>query len=61
MKKEKSQVNYRRGTRSESCKSCRYFEVKGPERCLKVLGRIEPQMLCDLYEPKGQSAPVLRS
>ncbi len=35
---------------ADHCGVCRYFEVRGPRQCLKVMGDIDPGFWCRLYE-----------
>jgi hypothetical protein len=52
-KRPKDEVHYRLGDKKDGyCRNCRFFERLGPKRCLKVQGRIEPEMTCDLFEAK---------
>lgn len=37
-----------------SCGGCEYFD--GQMACAQVAGNIDPQAVCDLFEPKGQDA-----
>ncbi len=34
----------------DDCSMCRYFEVRGPRQCLKVVGDIDPWYWCRLFE-----------
>ncbi len=34
----------------DRCGMCRYFEVRGPRQCLKVMGDIDPWYWCRLFE-----------
>ena len=52
-KRDKSSVNYRDATGSESCHSCRYsYGPKDDRRCKRVKGQIYPDDTCDLWEAK---------
>jgi len=50
----KEEANYRLGSGSERCGSCRFFE--SPAGCSKVAGLIRPIDVCDLFEPRSSRA-----
>lgn len=49
-KRDKSSVNYRRGTAARNCGNCRFMLADG--HCRKVKGMVEPDDVCDLWEAK---------
>jgi hypothetical protein len=46
----KDDVDYRPSFSGSRCGVCRYFEVRGPRQCLKVMGDISPWYWCRLFE-----------
>ena len=49
MRRPKEAVSYRRGQKTANCGLCEYYKNHA---CSKVLGTINPDMICDLYERK---------
>ncbi len=45
-KVSKESVDYGPAEGDDRCRLCRYFEVRGPEQCLKVMGDIDPWYWC---------------
>lgn len=52
-------VRYRQGDEQASCGVCANFVP--PDACQIVAGRVEPQGMCDAYEPPGaqQAGPPM--
>ena len=53
VKKPKSEVQYENPAHGrDHCAGCKYFEVRGPQQCLKVQGTIKATAWCKLFEKK---------
>jgi len=57
MKRDKLSVRYSVAKGGDHCGNCKHYEVKEPNRCTEVMGRIEAPYWCTEYKNRLDPSP----